>query len=37
LADVCGVDLAEAVANKLSANEQRFRLTDVHGEAPLKG
>jgi len=37
LADVCGVDLAEAVANKLAANEQRFRLTDVHGEAPLKG
>jgi NTP pyrophosphatase (non-canonical NTP hydrolase) len=36
LADVCGVDLAEAVANKLAANEQRFLITDVHGEAPLK-
>jgi dCTP diphosphatase len=36
LADVCGVDLGEAVADKLAANEQRFLVTDVHGEAPLK-
>jgi dCTP diphosphatase len=36
LADVCGVDLGQAVQDKLAANEQRFPITDVHGDAPIK-
>jgi dCTP diphosphatase len=36
LADVCGVDLGQAVNEKLTANEQRFPVSDVHGVAPLK-
>jgi dCTP diphosphatase len=36
LADVCGVDLGQAVHEKLNANEQRFLVSDVHGEAPRK-
>ncbi len=36
LADVCGVDLGQAVHDKLAANEQRFLIADVHGDAPIK-
>ncbi len=36
LADVCGVDLGQAVQDKLVANEQRFLIADVHGDAPIK-
>jgi NTP pyrophosphatase (non-canonical NTP hydrolase) len=36
LADVCEVDLGQAVQNKLAANELRFTIADVHGDAPIK-
>ena len=36
LADVCEVDLGQAVQNKLAANELRFPIADVHGDAPIK-
>ena len=34
LADVCGVDLPEAVARKMESSEARFRPRDVEGVAP---
>lgn len=36
LADVCGVDLGQAVYKKLASNIERFPIADVHGEAPVK-
>ena len=37
LADVLGVDLAEAATAKLSNSEDRFRPEDFQGTAPVKG
>jgi dCTP diphosphatase len=37
LADVLGVDLAEAATVKLSNSEDRFRPEDFQGTAPVKG
>lgn len=36
LADVCNVDLPEAVARKMESSEARFRPRDVEGVAPTK-
>ena len=36
LADVCGVDLPEAVEAKMNASAQRFRPEEVQGTAPEK-
>ena len=36
LADVCGVDLGQAVHGKLASNIERFPIADVSGEAPIK-
>jgi dCTP diphosphatase len=37
LADVCGVDLPEAVVLKMAAAESRFPADHFHGTAPEKG
>ena len=36
LADVCGVDLPEAVARKMASSEARYPSIQVHGIAPTK-
>jgi dCTP diphosphatase len=36
LADVCGVNLPEAVDGKMTASAERFRPADVQGIAPEK-
>jgi len=36
LADVCDVDLPEAIASKMQSSRMRFPASDVHGEAPVK-
>lgn len=37
LADVCGVDLPEAVARKMESSEARYPSDQVLGLAPEKG
>ena len=36
LADVLEIDLSQAASQKMSASEERFAISDVHGQAPLK-